>query len=60
MINSVGLELSFVRLQERVTNLEQNAATPQAILNPSVGVILVAHSMGYVKSQIHSLKRLEC
>ncbi|RFU31631.1 hypothetical protein B7463_g4720, partial [Scytalidium lignicola] len=33
-------------LQDQVTDLERNAATPQAILNPSVGVILIAHSMG--------------
>lgn len=33
-------------LQDQVTDLERNAATPSAILNPSVSVILVAHSMG--------------
>jgi len=33
-------------LQNQVTDLERNAATPSAILDPSVGVILVAHSMG--------------
>ncbi|KAH8801369.1 hypothetical protein F5884DRAFT_862069 [Xylogone sp. PMI_703] len=33
-------------LQDQVTDIEHNAATPQAILHPSVGVILVAHSMG--------------
>jgi hypothetical protein len=34
------------RLQEKVTDLEREAGTQQAILNPSVGVVLVAHSMG--------------
>ncbi|KAK0100146.1 hypothetical protein ONS95_008484 [Cadophora gregata] len=33
-------------LQDQVTNLERDAATPSAILDPSVGVVLVAHSMG--------------
>ncbi|KAG4412553.1 hypothetical protein IFR04_014304 [Cadophora malorum] len=33
-------------LQDQVTDLERDAATPSAILEPSVGVILVAHSMG--------------
>jgi hypothetical protein len=33
-------------LQDQVTNLERNAATPSAILDPSVSVILVSHSMG--------------
>src|SRR5436190_10198109 len=42
----IGLGNDFVRLQDQVTDLEQNAATPLAILNPSVGVILIAHSMG--------------
>jgi hypothetical protein len=40
------LGTDFARLQDQVTDLEQNAATPLAILNPSVGVILIAHSMG--------------
>ena len=35
-------------LQDQVTDLERDAATPSAILDPSVSVILVAHSMGYV------------
>ncbi|KAH9208882.1 hypothetical protein DL95DRAFT_372809 [Leptodontidium sp. 2 PMI_412] len=33
-------------LQNQVTDLERDAATPSAIFDPSVGVILVAHSMG--------------
>ncbi|CAG8972347.1 hypothetical protein HYALB_00005015 [Hymenoscyphus albidus] len=33
-------------LQDQVTDLETSAATPSAIMNPSVGVVLVAHSMG--------------
>jgi hypothetical protein len=33
-------------LQDQVTDLERNVATPSAILDPSVSVILVAHSMG--------------
>ena len=33
-------------LQDQVTDLETTANTPSAILNPSVGVVLVAHSMG--------------
>jgi alpha-beta hydrolase superfamily lysophospholipase len=37
---------NFLRLQDQVTDLERDAATPSAILNPSVSVILVAHSMG--------------
>jgi len=51
----VGLSVASVpskksnlsRLQERVTDIESNAATPSAILHPSVGVIIIAHSMGY-------------
>lgn len=39
-------EVDFFRLQDQVTVLEQDAANPSAILNPSVGVILIAHSMG--------------
>tara|TARA_R110002060_G_scaffold30351_1_gene40768 strand:- start:479 stop:634 length:156 start_codon:yes stop_codon:yes gene_type:complete len=41
------------RLQDQVTDLERDAATPSAILEPSVGVILVAHSMGYVRPAKH-------
>ncbi|KAH8586761.1 hypothetical protein B0O99DRAFT_643584 [Bisporella sp. PMI_857] len=33
-------------LQDKVTDLEHEAGTKSAILNPSVGVILIAHSMG--------------
>lgn len=33
-------------LQGQITDLETHAATPLAIQNPSVGVILVAHSVG--------------
>jgi hypothetical protein len=33
-------------LQDQVTDLETTAKSKSAILNPSVGVILVAHSMG--------------
>ena len=51
-IGSSGLGLIFVRLQDQVTDLEQNAATPQAILNPSVSVVLVAHSMGCVECRL--------
>jgi hypothetical protein len=36
----------FLRLQDQVTDLERDAATPSAILDPSVSVVLVAHSMG--------------
>jgi hypothetical protein len=33
-------------LQDQITDLETHAATPLAIQNPSVSVILVAHSVG--------------
>ena len=52
----IGLGTDSVRLQDQVTDLEQNAATPLAIVNPSVGVILIAHSMGYVMCLFHSLQ----
>ena|SRR5436190_17428174 len=42
----IRLVTDFIRLQDRVTDLERSAATPLAIMNPSVGVILIAHSMG--------------